>query len=63
MKYQIKIIRINKNWNRIEYDDKKFEELDEVLEYLGNTLEASDGQTTLLILYKKINDGVENGGN
>lgn len=56
MKYQIKIIRINKDWIRIEYDNKEFTEIDQVLEYLGDLLEST-GQSTFLIYYKKF-DGV-----
>lgn len=62
MKYQIKIIRLNKSWSRVEYDNKEFGELDEILEYLLETLEAGEQATTLLIHYKKV-DGVEDGGN
>lgn len=58
MKYRIKIIKLNGNWSRVEYDDKEFTEIDQALEYLGAILEEVNGSTTLILNFSK---GIEAG--
>ena len=60
MKYQIKIVKILGDWDRLSYDEKIFSDLEEARDFIVEVL--NEENATLLIHFSHENDGVENAG-